>query len=481
MRRAADSARRSTVASRHDERLFETFTRLCEIRSPTGEEREIADTLAAELRALGYEVSEDDAAGPAEAGAGNLLARLPGERRTGAGRCSAPTSTPSRTRGGSRWSSDDGVFRSRRRDDPRRRQQGGGRGLHGAGGAPRRSAGAGRDRAAAHRRRGAGAARREGLRPGAAALAGRVRPRPRGAGRRGDRRRRRPRRRSSPTSTGSRPTPGCGPRTAAARSPPPRRRSARMELGRLDEGTTANVGLIKGGTSGNVVPGHCWIHAEARSLDSRARGGGGGADRRRLRLGRERARLRRRRADRRAVPRLPGCPATRPRSASPRRGCGRPGSSRGGWRSAAAATPTPSASTASTRPARQRHRRRPHRRRDGQPARPGARCSRSARGSSPRSARRTTAAARANRRTVSGRLELRRGVVVSAEPLVVEVAGERRRAWADETLLGEMRAGDEVVVNVAALELGPRQRRLRHRPRQPDPRPAGRRRRATPT
>ena len=43
---------------------------------------------------------------------------------------------------------------------------------------------------------------------------------------------------------------------------------ARMELGRLDEGTTANVGLIEGGTSGNVVPGHCGIHAEARSLDA---------------------------------------------------------------------------------------------------------------------------------------------------------------------------------------------------------------------
>jgi Protein of unknown function (DUF3866) len=55
---------------------------------------------------------------------------------------------------------------------------------------------------------------------------------------------------------------------------------------------------------------------------------------------------------------------------------------------------------------------------------------------------------------VSGRLKLRRGVVVDAEPLTVEVAGERRRAWADEALLGEMRAGDEVVVNVAALDLG---------------------------
>jgi len=43
---------------------------------------------------------------------------------------------------------------------------------------------------------------------------------------------------------------------------------SRMEIGRLDEATTANVGLIEGGTSGNVVPGHCAIHAEARSLDT---------------------------------------------------------------------------------------------------------------------------------------------------------------------------------------------------------------------
>ncbi|HEX6154098.1 MAG TPA: DUF3866 family protein [Solirubrobacterales bacterium] len=55
---------------------------------------------------------------------------------------------------------------------------------------------------------------------------------------------------------------------------------------------------------------------------------------------------------------------------------------------------------------------------------------------------------------MSGRLELRRGTVVSADPLLVEVEGERRPAWADEVLLGEMREGDEVVVNVAALDLG---------------------------
>jgi len=55
---------------------------------------------------------------------------------------------------------------------------------------------------------------------------------------------------------------------------------------------------------------------------------------------------------------------------------------------------------------------------------------------------------------VSGRLKLRRGVVVSEDPLAVEVDGERRAAWADTGLLGEMREGDEVVVNVEALDLG---------------------------
>ena len=55
---------------------------------------------------------------------------------------------------------------------------------------------------------------------------------------------------------------------------------------------------------------------------------------------------------------------------------------------------------------------------------------------------------------MSGRLDLRRGIVVSTEPLTVEVDDERRPAWADTVLLGEMREGDEVVVNVAALDLG---------------------------
>jgi hypothetical protein len=51
-------------------------------------------------------------------------------------------------------------------------------------------------------------------------------------------------------------------------------------------------------------------------------------------------------------------------------------------------------------------------------------------------------------------LKLRRGVVIAAEPLTVDVAGERRQAWADPVLVGEVEEGDEVIVNVEALDLG---------------------------
>ena len=54
-------------------------------------------------------------------------------------------------------------------------------------------------------------------------------------------------------------------------------------------------------------------------------------------------------------------------------------------------------------------------------------------------------------------LKLRRGTVVEVEGdgrVVVEVDGERRRAWADETMVGPAEAGDDVVVNTAALDLG---------------------------
>jgi tripeptide aminopeptidase len=42
---------------------------------------------------------------------------------------------------------------------------------------------------------------------------------------------------------------------------------ASMRLGRIDEETTANVGVFEGGTAANVVPEACRIVGEARSLD----------------------------------------------------------------------------------------------------------------------------------------------------------------------------------------------------------------------
>ena len=42
---------------------------------------------------------------------------------------------------------------------------------------------------------------------------------------------------------------------------------ADMRLGRIDHETTANVGVITGGTARNIVPERCWFRAEARSHD----------------------------------------------------------------------------------------------------------------------------------------------------------------------------------------------------------------------
>ena len=51
-------------------------------------------------------------------------------------------------------------------------------------------------------------------------------------------------------------------------------------------------------------------------------------------------------------------------------------------------------------------------------------------------------------------LKLRRGVVSGSDPLWVRVEGEERPAWADRELVGEVREGDEVIVNVEAVDLG---------------------------
>src|SRR6476620_1332501 len=58
--------------------MLDRFVRLCEIASPTGEEREVADAVLQELREFGVDIAEDASATPARAGAGNLIARVPG-------------------------------------------------------------------------------------------------------------------------------------------------------------------------------------------------------------------------------------------------------------------------------------------------------------------------------------------------------------------------------------------------------------------
>jgi tripeptide aminopeptidase len=243
--------------------MYETFVRLCEIRSPTGEEREVADTVAAELRALGLEVSEDDAAGPAEAGAGNLLARLPGRSDRWVMFCAHLDTVPHK--GQIEVVEDEGVFRSR------------GETILGADN--KAAVAVFMELVARHASapppvgielllsvaeeqglRGAKAFDASALRSECgfvldhASAIGEVIV-------------------SSPTQqriladfagveahAGIRPEDGNNAIAAAASA------IARMELGRLDAETTANVGVIEGGTSGNVVPGHCRILAEARSL-----------------------------------------------------------------------------------------------------------------------------------------------------------------------------------------------------------------------
>ena len=225
----------------------------------------MADTIAAELRALGLEVSEDDAAGPAEAGAGNLVARLPGQSDEWVMFCAHIDTVPHK--GQIEVVETDGVFRSA------------GETILGADN--KAAVAVFMELVARHASepppvgielvltvaeeqglRGAKAFDASVLRSEVgfvldhASVIGEVIV-------------------TSPTQqsvradfagveahAGIRPEDGSNAIAAAAAA------ISRMELGRLDAETTANVGVISGGTSGNVVPGHCGIVAEARSLDS---------------------------------------------------------------------------------------------------------------------------------------------------------------------------------------------------------------------
>lgn len=74
MRRASDAER---------ERLNDTFQTLCAIESPSGRERVCADWVTRELGSLGIDVYEDDSGPRVGSEAGNLLARIPGREHGG--------------------------------------------------------------------------------------------------------------------------------------------------------------------------------------------------------------------------------------------------------------------------------------------------------------------------------------------------------------------------------------------------------------
>lgn len=51
-------------------------------------------------------------------------------------------------------------------------------------------------------------------------------------------------------------------------------------------------------------------------------------------------------------------------------------------------------------------------------------------------------------------LKLRRGVVTEVDPLRVRIGDEVRPAWADQSLVGEIHEGDELILNTEARDLG---------------------------
>jgi tripeptide aminopeptidase len=250
--------------SPQDQRVLERFVRLCEIASPTGEEREVADAVLDELRGLGVDVAEDASATPARAGAGNLIARVPG--------------------GGDGWVSffahldtvphdgpievarDNGTFRSR------------GETILGADN--KAAVTVLMELAARHVADPARiglelvftVAEEDGLR-GAKELDLSSLRAPFGfvldhATPIGDVIVAAPTyKRLIADFTGHEAHAGINPEAGHSAIAAAAAAIAEMGLGRLDEETTTNIGMIEGGTASNVVPGHCRIQGEARSVN----------------------------------------------------------------------------------------------------------------------------------------------------------------------------------------------------------------------
>ncbi|MCB0827799.1 MAG: M20/M25/M40 family metallo-hydrolase [Solirubrobacterales bacterium] len=240
------------------------FARLCEIASPTGEEGEVAADVRRELESFGLEVAEDDAAVPAGAGAGNLLTRIPGTGERWVAFCAHLDTVPHD--GPIEVVLEDGIYRSR------------GETILGADN--KAAVAVLVELAARHAESPAEAgiellftvAEEQGLKGAAqfdvsqlrsrvgyvldhATAIGEVIT-------------------AAPTHmaieadfTGVEAHAGLKPETGRSAIAAAASAISELELGRLDSGTTANIGTIAGGSSGNVVPGACRVTGEARSTD----------------------------------------------------------------------------------------------------------------------------------------------------------------------------------------------------------------------
>jgi tripeptide aminopeptidase len=244
--------------------MLDRFVRLCEIASPTGKERAVADVVLEELRSLGVEVIEDSSAEAAQAEAGNLIARVPGRGDGWLSFFAHLDTVPHE--GPIEVSRENGVFRTR------------GDTILGADN--KAAVTVLMELAAQHASDPAPlglelvftVAEEDGLR-GAKELdvsalrapfgfvldhatpIGEVIV-------------------SAPTYkrlvaefTGHEAHAGINPEDGHSAIAAAAAAVAGMKLGRLDEETTANVGIIEGGTASNVVAGHCRILGEARSVD----------------------------------------------------------------------------------------------------------------------------------------------------------------------------------------------------------------------
>jgi tripeptide aminopeptidase len=248
-----------------EQRLRDRFIRLCEIRSPTGEERQVADAVAAELRELGIEVAEDDSAGPARAGAGNLIARIGGDADRWVLFCAHLDTVPHE--GQIEVVLEDGIYRSR------------GETILGAD--DKAAVAVLLELAAAHARspakvgiellftvaeedglRGAKAFDVASLRSGFGFVLDHATPIGEVITAAPSYQRIVAEFTGAEAHAGIRPEAGHSAIAAAATA------VAAMEQGRLDDETTANIGLISGGTAANVVPARCRIEGEARGIDA---------------------------------------------------------------------------------------------------------------------------------------------------------------------------------------------------------------------